>query len=156
MNQSGSMRRPSGFKKGIFVVAGTISLGLGATGVFLPILPTTPFLLLSAACYYKGSERMHRWLLNNKLFGSYIRNYKEGKGISQIGKIFTLFLLWITIGYSALFMVSSYVVQIVLFAVAIAVTVHVATLPTLRKSQSSRKKVKEPFEGFEDSAHVCS
>jgi hypothetical protein len=123
---------------------------LGAAGVFLPILPTTPFLLLSAACYYKGSERMHRWLLNNKLFGSYIRNYNEGKGISQTGKIFTLFLLWITIGYSALFMVSSYVVQIVLFAVAIVVTVHVVTLPTFRKSQSLNKKAKEVFEGSKD------
>ena len=136
MNQSGSKNRPNSFKRGTFIVAGTISLGLGAAGVFLPILPTTPFLLLSAACYYKGSERMHRWLLNNKLFGSYIRNYKEGKGISKIAKILSLFLLWITIGYSAFFMVGGYVVQLILFAVAIAVTVHVATLPTLRKSQS--------------------
>ena len=136
MNQSGSKNRPNSFKRGTFIVAGTISLGLGAAGVFLPLLPTTPFLLLSAACYYKGSERMHRWLLNNKLFGSYIRNYKEGKGISKIAKILSLFLLWITIGYSVFFMVGSYVVQLILFAVAIAVTVHVATLPTLRKSQS--------------------
>src|SRR4030043_2153164 len=140
MNQSGSKNRPNSFKRGTFLVAGTISLGLGAAGVFLPLLPTTPFLLLSAACYYKGSERMHRWLLNNKLFGSYIRNYKEGKGISKIAKILSLFLLWITIGYSVFFMVGSYVVQLILFAVAIAVTVHVATLPTLRKLQSQRKK----------------
>ena len=140
MNQSGSKNRLNNFKRGTFIVAGTISLGLGAAGVFLPILPTTPFLLLSAACYYKGSERMHRWLLNNKLFGSYIRNYKEGKGISKIAKILSLFLLWITIGYSVFFMVGSYVVQLILFAVAIAVTVHVATLPTLRKLQSQRKK----------------
>ncbi len=136
MNQSGNKNRPNSFKRGTFIVAGTISLGLGAAGVFLPILPTTPFLLLSAACYYKGSERMHRWLLNNKLFGSYIRNYKEGKGISKIAKILSLFLLWITIGYSVFFMVGGYVVQLILFAVAIAVTVHVATLPTLKKSQS--------------------
>jgi hypothetical protein len=138
--KSGGMRRPGNLKKGIFVVAGTISLGLGAVGVFLPILPTTPFLLLSAACYYKGSERMHRWLLSNKLFGSYIRNYKEGKGISQMGKIFTLFLLWITICYSALFMVNNYIVQIVLFAIAIAVTIHILTLPTFRKSQSFKRE----------------
>jgi hypothetical protein len=138
--KSGGMRRPGNLKKGIFVVAGTISLGLGAVGVFLPILPTTPFLLLSAACYYKGSERMHRWLLSNKLFGSYIRNYKEGKGISQMGKIFTLFLLWITICYSALFMVNNYIVQIVLFAIAIAVTIHIMTLPTFRKSQSFKRE----------------
>ena len=138
--KSGGMRRPGNLKKGIFVVAGTISLGLGAVGVFLPILPTTPFLLLSAACYYKGSERMHRWLLSNKLFGSYIRNYKEGKGISQMGKIFTLFLLWITICYSALFIVNNYIVQIVLFAIAIAVTIHIMTLPTFRKSQSFKRE----------------
>jgi len=138
--KSGGMRRPGNLKKGIFVVAGTISLGLGAVGVFLPILPTTPFLLLSAACYYKGSERMHWWLLSNKLFGSYIRNYKEGKGISQMGKIFTLFLLWITICYSALFIVNNYIVQIVLFAIAIAVTIHIMTLPTFRKSQSFKRE----------------
>src|SRR3990170_8801326 len=139
MNQLGGMHRPSSFRKGIFVVAGTISLGLGAVGVFLPILPTTPFLLLSAACYYKGSERMHGWLLNSKLFGSYIRNYKEGKGISQMGKIFTIFLLWITICYSAFFIVNNSIVQIVLFTIAIGVTVHIITLPTLKKSQSFKQ-----------------
>ena len=126
-------------KRGTFIVAGTISLGLGAVGLFLPILPTTPLLLLSAACYYKGSERMHRWLLNNKLFGSYIRNYKEGKGISQMGKILTLFLLWITISYSAFFIVNNSIVQIVLFTIAIAVTVHIIALPTLKKSQSFKQ-----------------
>src|SRR4030066_812835 len=140
MEKSEGGREPSSLKKVLFISAGTISLGLGTVGLFLPILPTTPLLLLSAACYYKGSERMHRWLLNNKLFGSYIRNYKEGKGISKIAKILSLFLLWITIGYSVFFMVGSYVVQLILFAVAIAVTVHVATLPTLRKLQSQRKK----------------
>ena len=83
---------------------------------------------------------MHRWLLSNKLFGSYISNYKEGKGISQTGKIFTLFLLWTTICYSALFLVNDCIVQIVLFAVAVAVTVHIMTLPTFRKSQSLRQE----------------
>jgi uncharacterized membrane protein YbaN (DUF454 family) len=139
MKQLGGVRRPSGLKKVIFTAAGTISLGLGAVGLFLPILPTTPLLLLSAACYYKGSERMHRWLLNNKLFGSYIRNYKEGKGISQMGKILTLFLLWITISYSAFFIVNNSIVQIVLFTIAIGVTVHIITLPTLKKSQSFKQ-----------------
>lgn len=126
--------KSSSLKKAIFIVAGTVSLGLGAVGVFLPILPTTPFLLLSAACYYKGSERMHRWLLGNKLFGSYIRNYNEGKGISQTGKIFTLFLLWITICSSTFYVVNNYFMQIVLFAIAITVTIHIITLPTYRRT----------------------
>ena len=135
MNKPEGKRKLSSLKKVIFIVAGTVSLGLGAVGVFLPILPTTPFLLLSAACYYKGSERMHRWLLCNKLFGSYIRNYKEGKGIAQTTKILTLFLLWITICFSAFYIVRNFPIQIVLIAIAIAVTIHVITLPTLRKAQ---------------------
>jgi hypothetical protein len=150
MNKPEVKRRPSSLYKAIFIVAGTISLGLGAVGIFLPILPTTPFLLLSAACYYKGSERMHRWLLSNKLFGSYIRNYKEGKGISKTGKIFTLFLLWITICFSASYMTNNYVVQIVLFAIAIAVTIHVLTLPTFRKRNPWNKKAKEVLNESED------
>jgi len=135
MNKPEGKRKLSSLKKVIFIVAGTVSLGLGAVGVFLPILPTTPFLLLSAACYYKGSERMHRWLLCNKLFGNYIRNYKEGKGIAQTTKILTLSLLWITICFSAFYIVRNFPIQIVLIAIAIAVTIHVITLPTLRKAQ---------------------
>ncbi len=134
MNQPSGVRGASSFKKGLFMVCGTICLGVGTAGVFLPILPTTPFLLLSAACYYKGSERMHRWLLNNKLLGNYIRNYREGKGISSKGKILTLFLLWATICYSTFFLVNILMLQVILFAIAIAVTVHVTTIPTAKKS----------------------
>jgi len=133
MSQPGGTRRVSSFRKGIFVVAGTISLGLGALGVFLPVLPTTPFLLLSAAFYYKGSERMHRWLLNNKLFGNYIKNYKGGRGIALKAKAITLCLLWTTICYSAFFIVSMIALQIVLFVIAGGVSIHILTLPTFRK-----------------------
>lgn len=133
MSQPGGTRRVSSFRKGIFVVAGTISLGLGALGVFLPVLPTTPFLLLSAAFYYKGSERMHRWLLNNKLFGNYIKNYKEGRGIALKAKAITLCLLWTTICYSAFFIVNMIALQIVLFVIAGGVSIHILTLPTFRK-----------------------
>ncbi|HUW48971.1 MAG TPA: YbaN family protein [Patescibacteria group bacterium] len=133
MSQPGGTRRVSSFRKGIFVVAGTISLGLGALGVFLPVLPTTPFLLLSAAFYYKGSERMHRWLLNNKLFGNYIKNYKEGRGIALKAKAIALCLLWTTICYSAFFIVNMIALQIVLFVIAGGVSIHILTLPTFRK-----------------------
>ena len=117
------------FKKGLFVVAGTISLGLGAIGIFIPLLPTTPLLLLSAACYFKGSRRMHHWILNNRWFGSYIKNYKEGRGIPLGTKGFIVALLWVTITYSA-FLVDVIIVRIVLFVVAIVVSAHILTLPT--------------------------
>jgi uncharacterized membrane protein YbaN (DUF454 family) len=125
--------RPSKFKKGLFVVAGTVSLGLGFVGIVLPVLPTTPFLLLSAACYYKGSERLHRWMLNNRLFGDYLRNYKKGNGIQPRTKIFTLILLWSVISFSALFMLNNVIIQIILFATAIGVSIHIIALPNLRR-----------------------
>jgi len=128
--------RPSRLKKGLFVVAGTVSLGLGFVGIVLPVLPTTPFLLLSAACYYKGSERLHRWMLNNRLFGDYLRNYKEGKGIPPKTKIFTLILLWSAISFSALFMLSNPIIQVILFAIAIGVSIHVVTLPNFKRAQT--------------------
>jgi hypothetical protein len=89
--------------KALLLVAGTFSLALGAIGIFLPILPTTPFLLLSAACYLRSSERMHKWLLGNRWFGEYIRNYQEGKGIPMKTKILAMSFLWVAILYSALF-----------------------------------------------------
>lgn len=119
-----------------FIVAGTIFLAVGVVGILLPILPTTPFLLLAAACYYKGSKRMHQWILNNRWFGDYIKNYREGRGISLKAKISALALLWITISYSAIFVVPIPIAQIILLIVAVAVSIHVITLPTFRKTQS--------------------
>ena len=118
-------------KRVFFVVAGSIFLGLGAIGILIPILPTTPFLLLSAACYYKGSERLHQWMLNNRWFGSYLRNYEEGKGIQLRTKALIVSLLWITIGYSAVFVVNVLLLRIVLLGIAVAVSVHVLMLPTM-------------------------
>jgi uncharacterized membrane protein YbaN (DUF454 family) len=120
----------------IFFVAGTVSLAFGTIGIVLPILPTTPLLLLALACYCRSSERMTRWVLNNKYFGSYIRRYKEGKGISLKTKIVALAALWITISYSAFFIVNRWwIVQLILFVIAIAVSVHILKLPTYRENK---------------------
>ncbi len=135
MNQS--FESPKGtsknrFVRSLFFVAGTITLVLGAVGVFFPILPTTPFLLISLACYLRSSERMTHWMLNNKYFGTYIRNYNEGKGIPMKTKLFAITVLWITISISAFVLVPLLVVQIILLVVAVAVTVHLVRLPTCR------------------------
>ena len=119
--------------RSLFFVAGTITLVLGAIGIVLPILPTTPFLLISLACYLRSSERMTHWLLNNKYFGTYLKNYKEGKGIPMKTKLFAITLLWITITISAVVLVPVLAVQIILFVVATAVTVHLVRLPTYRQ-----------------------
>jgi uncharacterized membrane protein YbaN (DUF454 family) len=117
----------------LFFVAGTISLVLGAIGIVLPILPTTPFLLLALACYCRSSERMTHWMLNNKYFGKYIRNYKEGKGIPLKTKLFAISILWITISYSALFVIPVWIAQLILFIIAAAVSFHITRLPTYRE-----------------------
>jgi len=116
----------------ILIIAGTFFLGLGILGIFLPILPTTPFLLLSAACYARGSKRFYNWLMNNKIIGKYIRNYREGKGVPLKVKILSISFLWIVILFSAFFFVDIFVVRIVLILIAIGVTIHILTIRTLK------------------------
>ncbi|NVM35441.1 MAG: YbaN family protein [Candidatus Lokiarchaeota archaeon] len=106
-------------------LGGFISLILGIIGIAIPILPTTPFLLLASAAFAKSSERFNRWLLNNKILGAYIKNYREGKGLPLKIKLITLSLLWITILVSMLFLMNLLWVQILLICIAIAVSLHI-------------------------------
>ena len=120
------------FSRPLLIAAGTTSTAIGIVGIFVPVLPTTPFLLLAAACYMRSSERFYRWLVHNRFFGAYIRNYIEGKGIPVKVKVITLTLLWVTIGLSAYFGTDNLIVRIVLGAVAVGVTVHILLRPTYR------------------------
>jgi len=116
------------------MVAGTISLILGTIGIFLPLLPTTPLLLLAAACYMRSSERLHKWLLNNRWFGKYIKNYQAGHGIPLKTKVVAISVLWLAIIYSAFFVVSEVLVaQLALLVIATGVSVHLIRLPTFKK-----------------------
>lgn len=120
--------------RALLIVAGTISLALGTIGLFLPILPTTPFLLLSAACYMRSSERLHDWLLNNRWFGEYIKNYQSGRGIPMKTKIIALSFLWLAILYSTFFVVDEIMIaQIALLIIAAGVSLHLLRLPTFKK-----------------------
>ena len=118
----------STFAKVIYLIGGFISLTLGIIGIVLPILPTTPFLLLAAGCFARSSERCHDWLLNNRIFGSYIRNYKEGKGMPLKVKAFTIFMLWLTILLSIFLFIETSWVEILLLVIAIAVTIHIVLI----------------------------
>jgi uncharacterized membrane protein YbaN (DUF454 family) len=118
----------------LLLVAGTFSLTIGAIGIFLPILPTTPFLLLAAACYLRSSQRMHKWLLNNRWFGEYIRNYQEGRGIPLKTKILAMTVLWLAIIYSAFIALDEILIaQVALLLIALGVSIHLVRLPTLKK-----------------------
>jgi uncharacterized membrane protein YbaN (DUF454 family) len=115
-------------KRRLLIAAGTLCAGLGIIGIFVPILPTTPFLLLAAACYMRSSERFYQWLINNRIFGAYVRNYIEGRGMPIRIKVFTILLLWLTIGLSITFAVQNLVIRIILICIAVGVTVHIALI----------------------------
>lgn len=116
----------------LLIIAGTFFVGLGIVGIFVPVLPTTPFLLLAAACYARSSQRFYGWLLNNKWFGSYIRNYLEKKGVPLKVKVATVTLLWITIGSSVAFAVNILVVKLILVLIAVGVSIHILSVRTLK------------------------
>lgn len=123
---------PNKLIRGVLFIAGTFFVGLGILGILLPILPTTPFLLLAAACYAKSSKRLYHWLLNNKWFGKYIKNYREGKGIPLKGKVLSISLLWITILISIVFFVNHILVIILLILMATGVTIHIFLIRSKR------------------------
>ena len=111
-------------KRQLLIAIGTICVAIGVIGIFIPILPTTPFLLLAAACYIRSSPRFYHWLMNNRWFGTYIRNYIEGRGIPVKVKLFTIALLWAAIGIS-IWLVANLIVTVILLVIAAAVTLHI-------------------------------
>lgn len=104
--------------KTIFIVLGSIALALGIVGIVVPGLPTTPFLLLSAYLYMRGSARLHQWLLNNKLLGGRIRRYHTNKGLYRHEKIYSIVLMWIMVSISAWGIISNVNLRIVVLAAA--------------------------------------
>ena len=115
----------------LLIITGTFLVVLAILGIFLPLLPTTPFLLLAAICYARSSTKLYNWLLNNKYLGKYIRNYREGKGISLRIKFITISLLILTIGYTSIFVIHSWLVKTILFFILIGVSIHILSFPTL-------------------------
>lgn len=141
--------RDSIWRKWLLITAGLLSVGLGVLGIFLPILPTTPFLLLAAACFIRSSKGLYRWLINHKWFGPYIRNYREFKAVTLRAKIGTLILLWGTISYTAFGVLDSWLLRGLLLMIALGVTIHILSLKTLTEemilsSQKEGKQNQEP------------
>ena len=115
-------------KRHALFIAGTICLIVGVIGAFVPILPTTPFLLLAAACYLRSSPRAHHWLVNSRFPGVYIRHYQSGRGLPLGMRLGSIALLWLTIGYSAIYVVENAWIRALLALIAIGVTVHIASI----------------------------
>jgi uncharacterized membrane protein YbaN (DUF454 family) len=108
-----------------------VSLALAAAGVFLPLLPTTPFLLLASWCFLRGSPAAHRWMHSHPRFGPYLSAYEEGRGIPLRAKVAALALMWASIGAAIAFVDVAWA-RVGMAAVAAGVTIYLLTLPTLR------------------------
>lgn len=121
-------------KKMLLTIGGFISLGLGILGIVLPLLPTTPLLLLAAACFIRGSDKHYQWLISNKYFGSYIENYRAGKGIPKRAKVVGIFLLWISMGYTIFFVIPLFFVKLLLVLIAGIFTLVILKQKTLYKT----------------------
>ncbi len=127
-------------KQKFFIVGGTVFVVLGVIGIFVPLMPSTVFLLLAAACYARGSKRFYDWLMNHPTLGSTIRHYRDGKGLPLRQKLMTMLLLWSTIGASGYFFVQKDWVKIMLVVIAFGVSIHLILLKTYRE------ELREPVE----------
>ncbi|MBR2860147.1 MAG: YbaN family protein [Alistipes sp.] len=116
------------------IIVGSVSLVLGILGIFLPMLPTTPFLLLSAAAWVKASPSLYEWLINHKVFGEYIRNFREYRAIPLRVKIISVSLVWLTIGYCIFAVVDEWWwAQALMALLATAISWHILSFKTLKK-----------------------
>jgi len=131
-------------KKLLLVSLGTLSLIIGVIGILIPLLPTTPFLLLAAACYIRGSKKFYNWLIKNRWLGEYIKNYQDDRGIPFNVKIITVIILWSTIITSSILFVSNLIIKIILFIIAISVTIHIIRIKTLVKKKKRIAKIYFP------------
>ena len=110
---------------------GWLSVVLGVVGIFLPVLPTTPFLLLAAGCFARSSERFYNWLVNHPKLGPWIRDYLEGNGIPLKGKVYAIGLMWLSISFSC-YLVPMFWARTFMLTSAVCVTIYILRQKTLR------------------------
>ena len=117
--------------RGILVVSGVVSVTVGLVGIFVPLLPTTVFLLIGAACFARSSDRLHAWLVGHRWFGPLIHGYREHRAMPRRTKLVSIAMLWLTIGYAIVTAADTPAPRIAMAAVAVGVTAHLLRLRTL-------------------------
>ncbi|MBQ8502041.1 MAG: YbaN family protein [Bacteroides sp.] len=121
----------------LYILLGSLCLALGIIGIFLPLLPTTPFLLLSATLYFRGSPRLYNWLLAHKQLGPYIRNFREHKAIPLRAKIISVSLVWITLLYCACFITRHLWLSFLFVCLAAGISYHILSFKTLKREEKA-------------------
>lgn len=136
--------------KAFLITVGWISVVLGVLGIFLPVLPTTPFLLLAAACFVRSSPRFYQWLVQHPKLGGYIIHYLNGEGIPKRAKIIAITMIWVTMGFSAWLVIPIIWVKMLMFSIGLAVSIYIIRQPNYEGpiEQGLIEKDVEPKEGL--------
>lgn len=113
-----------------YLISGFLLVAIGVIGIFLPLLPTTIFLILASACFVKSSPKANEWLRSNKLLSPYLKNYQDKTGLSLKSKIFTIGFLWFSISLSAFYLTNEFYIKIILLVIAVGVSVHLIMVKT--------------------------
>jgi uncharacterized protein len=121
------------FLRAVLRVLGILFVGLGILGIIFPIFPATPNFLLATWCFMKSSDRLYHWLMTNRVFGKYLKNYLDKKGIPVFIKVFILTFLWLMIGYAVLFIFTNIYINIALLVVAAGITIHILMIKTYKE-----------------------
>lgn len=136
-NPEPDRRRPARPVRAVFIVLGTVFLGLGAVGLVIPILPTTPFILLAAACYLRASERLHQWLVRSPTFGPTILAWQDHGAIPPRAKVIAIAMVMLTFGFSILFVIEPPVVRAGLAALGVVLVIWLARRPSPPESATT-------------------
>ena len=116
----------------LLTILGIISLGLGVLGAFVPVLPTTPLLLLAAFFFLRSNKKLYDWLMNHPRLGVYIKNFTIHKAIPLRVKIVAISTLWLTLLYCAIFVADHWALRALFILIAVCVTVHILSYKTLK------------------------
>lgn len=117
----------------IYILLGTLFLILGAIGIFVPLLPTTPFWLLTCWFYLRSSEKLYNRAMSNRYFGSYIKNFMVDKAIPLRSKIISIAVMWLSTILTSLFLIDYLWIKILLMLISVGVTWHIVSFPTKNK-----------------------
>jgi hypothetical protein len=113
-----------------YLISGILLVAIGVIGIFLPVLPTTIFLILASACFVKSSPKANEWLRNHKVLGMYIKNYQDKTGLTIRAKAFNIIFLWAMILLSAFLLTDKFYIKLILLAIAVGVTIHLLMIKT--------------------------
>jgi len=127
----------------ILISCGWIAVAGGVAGIFLPLLPTVPFLLLAVACFSKSSERFHRWLVEHNHLGPLLRDYLRGAGIPLRAKAIAIGMVWVSFPATTILFARDFWLKILLIAVAVGVTLYLLSLPTAMDDNSDQLNKRE-------------